>query len=175
MFDFLNGIFGGGQQPQVPQQQGLLSPQPTPQQPGLLYPGAPSPEQQKWMDALGGFAASLKDAGAYLQHQPEAANNVAAFNDQRRKRLQDVIGPMNYNNMLLGMFARPAPVPVQLFPNGLPPAAAAWFVLQQLQQNANPAARNQMPTLQGSGTSAQPAPALPNPAAATGWLAASVK
>ena len=47
---------------------GLLAPQP-----------AISPAQQKWMDALGVISAGLSDAGAWLQHQPQAAYHVAAL------------------------------------------------------------------------------------------------
>jgi hypothetical protein len=52
---------------------------------GLLAPPQPAanPAQQKWMDALGVISAGLRDAGAYLQHQPQAAGNVAAFVRQR--------------------------------------------------------------------------------------------
>jgi len=53
---------------------------------GLLSPvaatGIPS-GQQKWLDALSAVSAGLKDAGAYLQHNPAAAGNVAAFARQR--------------------------------------------------------------------------------------------
>jgi hypothetical protein len=107
---------------------GLLS------QPSTVPFTGMTPSQQKWADALGGFSAALRDAGAYLQHQPEAAGNVAAFETQRQ-RLRDAIGQTNYNTLLLGMVPKPAPAPVQLFPNGLPPAAAAWLLLQRMQQN----------------------------------------
>jgi hypothetical protein len=46
-------------------------------------PGDSSPAQQNWINALGALSASLKDAGAFMQHQPEAANNVANFLRQR--------------------------------------------------------------------------------------------
>ena len=51
---------------------GLLTPQP-----------ALSPAQQNWMSALGVISAGLRDAGAYVQHQPQAANNVAVLARQR--------------------------------------------------------------------------------------------
>ena len=52
---------------------------------GLLSPAATgtAPGQQKWLDALSAVSAGLKDAGAYLQHDPAAAGNVAAFARQR--------------------------------------------------------------------------------------------
>ena len=53
---------------------------------GLLSPAAATgiaPGQQKWLDALGAVSAGLKDAGAWLQHNPAAAGNVAAFARQR--------------------------------------------------------------------------------------------
>lgn len=46
----------------------------------LLAPQPPAlSPQQNWMNALGVISAGLRDAGAYLQHQPQAANNVAAL------------------------------------------------------------------------------------------------
>ena len=154
LFDFLDGIFGAAPNPSA-----AASQQPPPQG-GLLDPGGPAPGQQKWINALNGISAALKDAGAYYMRQPEAASNLAVFNQQRQQRLQDQIGPLNYNNMLLGMAAKPATVPAQLFPNGLPPAAAAWLLLQRLQQHANTVSQDTVKPAQ---------PAAPTPDANTGW------
>ncbi len=48
---------------------------------GVLAPPQASvrPPQQNWLTALGALSAAMKDAGAFLQHQPQAATNVANF------------------------------------------------------------------------------------------------
>lgn len=60
---------------------GLLDSQTT--QPGLLSSGTPGSQAQKWANALAVMSAGLKDAGAWLQHDPAAAGNVAALARQR--------------------------------------------------------------------------------------------
>src|SRR5579863_7374956 len=154
LLDFLGlgGLLGGSD---PAQKAGPLSTLGTQPQPSGGLTGV-TPMQQKWMDAIGGFAAALKDAGAYLQHQPEAAGNVANFNAQRQQRLQDEIGPLNYNNLLLQMIAKPAPAAGPVFPNGLPPGVAAWLLLQQLQQGKGAPVSGQIQAPEQAGN---PAPA----------------
>ena len=136
ILDFLSGIFGGDSSAPP----GLLASAPQPAGGPLTPPQIAdpltgmTPSQQKWSDALGGLGAALRDAGAYLQHRPEAANNVADFTSQQHRQLQDAIGQTNYNNMLLGLIARSAPGLGKLFSAGLPPAAAAWLLLQRAQE-----------------------------------------
>jgi hypothetical protein len=76
LLDFFTSNAGDGSAPLLGQPQPAF---------GLLAPPQPadSPAQQTWMDALGVISAGLRDAGAYLQHQPQAADNVAAFARQR--------------------------------------------------------------------------------------------
>jgi hypothetical protein len=85
----------------------LRQPQPVS---GLL-----APPQQKWMDALGVISAGLRDAGAYLQHQPQAANNVAAYSRQH--------GGLQTPNAIASTLA------------GLPPMITAALLLHAAQQN----------------------------------------
>ena len=91
LLDYLGNLFGPSQGP------------------AALLPQQQSPSQQKWMDALGGFSAALKDAGAYLQHRPEAAGNVTAFDAARQKQMQNATSRANYNRVLLGLLSGAQP------------------------------------------------------------------
>lgn len=86
---------------------------------GLLSPppGAASPEAQKWADALSVVSAALKDAGAYMQHNPAAAGNVAAVVRQRAG-----LQPANAATSQL---------------IGLPPTILTALLLHAAQQNPN--------------------------------------
>lgn len=105
--------------------------------PGLFSPGpvtAMAPGQQKWLDALAAVSAGLKDAGAYLQHNPAAAGNVAAFVRQRAG-LQSANG-------------------VPSMPSNLSPAVLAALLLHAAQQNpaivAQPSQTSSQPGAVGS-------------------------
>jgi hypothetical protein len=90
----------------------------------LLGPGeggdpanAVTTHQPDWAGALSAISAALRDAGAYMQHQPEAAKNLAAFNATRQKQIQDANSQTNYNRMLLGLLGSTQPPPQSV---GLP-------------------------------------------------------
>ncbi|HEX5278681.1 MAG TPA: hypothetical protein VFW28_01255 [Micropepsaceae bacterium] len=130
---------------------GLLDSQTAPAD--LLSPAAADPAQ-KWANALAVMSAGLKDAGAYLQHDPGAAGNVAALAAARQRRAQNAVDPANYLNLLAALArlsgaSRPMNVPGVPLPNGAPPAAAPLQPdpapmlqpQQQLQPNAIPGAQ----------------------------------
>jgi hypothetical protein len=120
LFDFLGlgGLFGSGQ-PQA--QPGLMA---AAQPPAAVDPfTGMTPSQQKWQDAIMGMSAALKDAGAYLQHQPEAANNVAAFNQERQTRTQNNATYAGLQQALLGAAAPPG----QMFANPPNPATRSFM------------------------------------------------
>lgn len=83
---------------------GLLDPQTVPS--GLLSPGAPGSSAQKWANALAVMSAGLKDAGAYLQHDPAAAGNVAALAAGRQNQARNAVDPASYLNLLAGLARR---------------------------------------------------------------------
>lgn len=119
---------------------GLLDSQTT--QPGLLSSGTPGSQAQKWANALAVMSAGLKDAGAWLQHDPAAAGNVAALARQHAG-LQPANG-----------------VPSALA--ALPPTVLAALLLHVAQRKAavDPGIANQTGSQPGAGqTPAQNAPA----------------
>ena len=121
---------------------GLLDSQTT--QPGLPSSGAPGSQAQKWANALAVMSAGLKDAGAYLQHDPAAAGNVTALARQRAG-----LQPANATPSLLA---------------ALSPAVVAALLLHAAQQKAavdpGMATPNQTGSQPGSAqTPAQNAPA----------------
>lgn len=125
---------------------GLLDSQTT--QPGLLSSGAPGSQAQKWANALAVMSAGLKDAGAYLQHDPAAAGNVAALARQRAG-----LQPANATPSLLA---------------ALSPAVVAALLLHAAQQKAavdpGMATPNQTGSQPGAAGSAQiPAQNAPAP------------
>ena len=89
--------------------------------------GLLAPPQRKWMDALGVISAGLRDAGAYLQHQPQAADNVAAFARQH--------GTLQTPNAIASTLA------------GLSPMITAALLLHAAQQRQAPQAPNAAPVL----------------------------
>ena len=94
---------------------------------GLLSPSAADPAR-KWASALAVMSAGLKDAGAYLQHDPAAAGNVAALAAARQGRAQNAADPAGYMNLLAGLArlagaAQPMNVPGVPLPMGAPRAA----------------------------------------------------
>ena len=60
-----------------------------------------APPQQNWMDALRVISAGLRDAGAYMQHQPQAADNVAALARQHSSSMLAGLPPMITAALLL--------------------------------------------------------------------------
>jgi len=112
--------------------------QPQPQ--SLL--GDPAPHQANWADALGAISAALKDAGAYMLHQPEAAKNLTAFNAARQKQMQNAANQVNYNRVLLGLLssAQPSPQSAGLpsLLGNLPPQIALPLILLHAQNSARP-------------------------------------
>lgn len=97
--------------------------------PGLLSPAAPNSGAQKWANALAVMSAGLKDAGAYLQHDPAAAGNVAALAAARQRQAQNAVDPVSYMNLLASLArlagaARPVNVPGAPLPIGPMPGAA---------------------------------------------------
>lgn len=112
---------------------------------GLLSPvpaAGTAPGQQKWLDALAAVSAGLKDAGAYLQHNPAAAGNVVAFARQRAG-----LQPLDSAPSVLG---------------GLSPAVLAALLLHAAQQKAPVGTNLTAPTQTGGQpTAAAPVPAPP--------------
>lgn len=99
--------------------------------PGLLSPpAAANPGTQKWANALAVMSAGLRDAGAYLQHDPAAAGNVAALAAARQRQAQNAADPAGYLNLLAGLArlagaTRPMNAPGVPLPIGAPPAPLA--------------------------------------------------
>lgn len=113
---------------------GLLDSQTT--QPGLLSSGTPGSQAQKWANALAVMSAGLKDAGAWLQHDPAAAGNVAALARQHAG-LQPANG-----------------VPSALA--ALPPTVLAALLLHAAQQKAAVGSNVTTPNTTGGPTGAAP-------------------
>jgi hypothetical protein len=155
----LQAMFMGGQMPQQP---------PSPMSPSVDPSSGATANQQKWMDAISGISAALRDAGAYMQHQPEAAGNVAAFINQRQQRMKQQAISDALTTGVLGtpapdgqMFATP-PNPatglngfsdstggllppaqadqMRQFIKGMPPEIATPFLLQLAQKQLEPQA-----------------------------------
>jgi hypothetical protein len=68
---------------------------------GQTVSGLLAPPQQNWMDALRVISAGLRDAGAYIQHQPQAADNVAALARQHSASVLAGLPPMITAALLL--------------------------------------------------------------------------
>ena len=68
---------------------------------GQPVSGLLAPPQQNWMDALRVISAGLRDAGAYMQHQPQAADNVAALARQHSSSMLAGLPPMITAALLL--------------------------------------------------------------------------
>lgn len=134
--------------------------------PGLLSPVAPGSQAQKWANALAVMSAGLKDAGAYLQHDPAAAGNVAALVAARKRQAQNAADPASYLTLLAGLArlagaARPVNVPGVPLPIGAPPAALplqnapAQMAPAAAPQQANPISSTQAMPSQMSGWAVQ--------------------
>lgn len=112
-------IFSGGNQ------------DPAAQQPGLLAPGAGG-GGTNWQNILATIAAAMKDTGAYMQHDPGAATNVAELHAARQRASDQA----HYLNMLAALARLPA---ARMLPvNGvagpqIPPGSAP--PVQTVQQN----------------------------------------
>jgi len=133
LLDFINSNAGNGPAPLLGQTQAVS---------GLLAPPQVSPAQQKWMEALGVISAGLRDAGAYLQHQPQAADNVAALARQRS-------GLPNPNASILSR---------------LPPMVTAALLLNAARQRQAPQPAAMAPQASGTAPGAGPmAVTDPNP------------
>lgn len=122
--------------------------------PGLLSPAAPNSGAQKWANALAAMSAGLKDAGAYLQHDPAAAGNVAALAAARQRQAQNAADPVSYLNLLAALSrlagaARPVSAPGTPLPIGpMPAAAPSQNALAPVLPSSAPPQPNSIPTAQ---------------------------
>jgi hypothetical protein len=134
---------------------GLLDPQTA--QPGLPSPVAAQPatasQAQKWANALAMLSAGMKDAGAYLQHDPAAAGNVAALAAARHRQAQNAADPASYLNLLAGLArlagaARTVNAPGVPLPIGAPAVTPLQNAPGQTLQPAAPQQPNPIPSVQ---------------------------